>query len=205
MPPGDQLGVHSAGPKPTAPRPKCQPANCGCGSAPTAEKKTWTPDYVADQLAGTRQAADKHRHDATLEAQAAATGEDDTTSRLHGDAADSAALAQALDERARHLAEADDVRAAWYAHTAETRAAAERAAAELADRRADHTAEPPPLTAKEWLAAHDAEARAEDPHRPVNDEHELAGTADPACPRPTRSQSKGAVARVGRDFPARHP
>ena len=29
-------------------------------------EKNWAPDYVANQLAGTRQAADKHRHDATL-------------------------------------------------------------------------------------------------------------------------------------------
>ena len=101
-----------------------------------------------------------------------------TASRLREDAAEAAALAEALDERARQLAEADEVRAAWYAHTAETRAAAERAAAELAARQADRAAEPPPVTAKEWLAAHDAEARAEDPYRPITDEHDLAETAD---------------------------
>ena len=58
-------------------------------------EKAWAPDYVADQLAGTRQAADKHRHDATLwDAQAAATTEHDTAARLRDEAAKSAALAQ---------------------------------------------------------------------------------------------------------------
>ena len=129
-------------------------------------EKAWAPDYVANQLAGTRQAADKHRHDATLwDAQAAATTEHDTAARLRDEAAKSAALAKALDDRAAQLAEADEARAAWYAHTAETRAAAERAAAELTARQADQPAEPPPVTAEEWLAAHDAEAKAEDPYR----------------------------------------
>ncbi len=142
-------------------------------------EKAWAPDYVADQLAGTRQAADKHRTDAALwGAQTAAGSDNASISRLHGDAAESAALAETLDERARQLAEADEVRAAWYAHTAETRAAAERAAAELAKRQVESVAEPPPITAEEWLAAHDAEALAEDAHRPITDENELAETAD---------------------------
>jgi hypothetical protein len=142
-------------------------------------EKTWAPDYVADQLAGTRQAADKHRNDATLwDAQADATGATDKTSQLSGNAAEAAALAQALDQRAHDLAEADEVRSAWYAHTAQTRAAAERAAAELAARRADLVTETPPVTAEEWLAAHDAEARVEDPYRPITDEHDLSDTAE---------------------------
>ena len=142
-------------------------------------EKAWAPDYVANQLAGTRQAADKHRHDATLwDAQAAATIEHDAAARLRDEAAKSAALARALDDRASQLAEADEARAAWYAHTAETRAAAERAAAELTARQADQPAEPPPVTAEEWLAAHDAEAKAEDPYRKITDEHDLADVAD---------------------------
>jgi hypothetical protein len=140
---------------------------------------TWAPDYVADLLAGTRQAADKHRHDATLwDAQATATADNESAARLRDEAAKSTSLAEALDERARQLTEADEVRAAWYAHTAETRSSAERAAAELTARQADGPAEPPPVTAKEWLAAHEAEARAEDPHRTITDDHDLADTAD---------------------------
>ena len=142
-------------------------------------EKAWAPDYVADQLAGTRQTADKHRQDATLwEAQAAATAEHHSAARLRNEAARSAALAETLEERARQLTEADEARAAWYAHTAETRAAAERAAVELSSRQAASPIEPPTVTAKEWLAFHDAEARAEDPHRPITDDHDLADTAD---------------------------
>ncbi len=142
-------------------------------------EKAWAPDYVADQLAGTRQAADKHRHDAALwEGQAAATPEQQTAVRLHDKATKAAALAQALDDRASQLIEADEARAAWYAHTAETRPAAERAAAELTARQADRSAEPPPVTAKEWLAAHDAEASSEDPYRPITQDHDLTEAVD---------------------------
>ena len=142
-------------------------------------EKTWAPDYVADQLAGTRQAVDKHRQDATLwDAQAAATIEHDRAARIRDEAANSAFLADALEDRARQLTEADEARAVWYAHTAETRAAAERAAAELTVRQADGPAEPPLVTAREWLAAHDAEARTEDRHRLITDDHDLADAAD---------------------------
>jgi hypothetical protein len=142
-------------------------------------EKAWAPDHVANQLAGTRQAADKHRHDATLwEAQSAATTEHDTAARLRDEAAKSAALAKALDDRASQLAEADEVRAAWYAHTAATRTAAERAAAELTARQADQRPEPPPVTAEEWLAAHHAEAKAEDPHRKITDDHDLTDVVE---------------------------
>jgi hypothetical protein len=51
-------------------------------------EKTWAPDYVADQLAGTRQAADKHRQDATLwNGQADAMAEHSSAARLRDEAA----------------------------------------------------------------------------------------------------------------------
>ena len=156
-------------------------------------EKAWAPDYVANQLAGTRQAADKYRQDARLwDAQAAAATDRDTAARLRNDAAKSAALATVLDDRATKLVEADEVRAAWYAHTAATRAAAERAAAELTARQADQPSEPPTVTAEEWLAAHDAEAKAEEPYRTITDEHDLAEVAD------QRAQDER---DVGRDKP----
>ena len=96
--------------------------------------------------------------------------------KLRDDAANSTALADALDDRARRLTEADQMRAAWYAHTAETRTAAERAAAELTTRQVDRLDEPPPVTAHEWLAAHDAEARTEDLHRPITNDHDFTDT-----------------------------
>jgi hypothetical protein len=151
-------------------------------------EEAWAPDYVANQLAGTRQAADKHRHDATLwDAKAATTIEQDAAARIGDEAAKSAALARALDDRAAQLAEADEARAAWYAHTAETRAAAERAAAELAARQADQPPEPPPVTAEEWLAAHDAEVKAEDPYRKITEDHGLAEVGD----QRTKDQREG--------------
>jgi hypothetical protein len=120
-------------------------------------EEAWAPDYVANQLAGTRQAADKHRHDATLwDAQAATTIEQDAATRLADEAGKSTALARALEDRAVQLADADEARAAWYAHTAATRAAAERAAAEraaaeLAARQAAQPPEPPPVTPRNGL------------------------------------------------------
>jgi hypothetical protein len=163
-------------------------------------EKAWAPDYVANELAGTRQAADKHRHDATLwDAQAASTTEHDAAARLRDEAAKSAALAKTLDNRVAQLADVDEVRAAWYAHTAETRAAAERAAAELTARQADQRPEPPPVTAREWLEAHDAAARAEDRYRPITDDQDLTDVdqqrtrdqreAGPAQPPPESAES----------------
>ena len=142
-------------------------------------EQAWAPDYVGNELAGTRQAADKHRHDATLwSAQATSTTEHDAAARLRDEAAKAAALTRALDDRVAQLAEVDEARAAWYANTAETRAAAERAAAELTARQADQRPEPPPVTATEWLEAHDASARAEDPYRPITGDHDLTDVAE---------------------------
>lgn len=166
-------------------------------------EKTWAPDYVADQLAGTRQAVDKHRQDATLlDAQAAATFEHDSAARIRDEAAKSASLADALEDRARQRTEADEARAAWYAHTAETRAAAERAAAELTARQADGPAEPPLVTAREWLAAHDAEARTEDRHRLITDDHDLADAADQRA-RDQRNAGAGQPTAESAEVPSR--
>jgi conjugative relaxase-like TrwC/TraI family protein len=100
-------------------------------------EQTWAPPYVANELAGTRQAAERHRATATLRATAAAAIDDrDQRAQLEREAADADALTRLLDERAAQLAKADDARARWYAHTAATRATADRAQLELAERRA---------------------------------------------------------------------
>ena len=147
-------------------------------------EQAWAPPYVANELAGTRQAADKHRQDAQVrraEADAATNAGDDTTSaQRQCEAEDATALAAALDARAAELEHADEARAHWYAHTAETRTAADRARAELSVRAAAGAAgsdEQPAVTAEEWLAAHDAAVRAEDPHREITTEHDLADIA----------------------------
>ena len=177
--------------------------------------------YVANELAGTRQAADKHRRDAAVrraeaEAERATQRRSTRPPTWNGGAAaaeaeQAEALAAALDARAAELAEADEARAQWYAHTAETRAAADRARAELTARAAagDLGPDEPAVTAEEWLASHDAATRAEDPHREITAEHEVADLEaqrerrPPRCPdrqrcRPRRHDRLGAGRRRSR-------
>lgn len=142
-------------------------------------EQAWAPDYVADELAGTRQAVDgRRRESARLRAEAEAAVDEFERARLEKEAAEADALADTLEQRAAHLTMVDDARANWLAHTAGTRAAAERATAELQSRRIDSDREEQFVTAEEWLAAHDVHERAEDPHREVTDEAELADVAE---------------------------
>jgi hypothetical protein len=135
-------------------------------------EEAWAPPYVGEELAGTRQAAERERRTATLRmAEADASDNETTREQLRTEAEQAKALAQALDARAAELAIADQARAVWWAHTAETRAAADRAEQELEDRGIDNTDTGP--TPEEWL---DTDA-AEDEHREVTNEHELADVA----------------------------
>jgi conjugative relaxase-like TrwC/TraI family protein len=139
----------------------------------------WEPKYVADELAGTRQTVAARRQDAAMRRAAADAADNEAErDRLTREAVEADALADVLDERARQLAEADEARALWFAHTAETRVAAERAEAELSARHAAHGSDEPRVTAEEWLAAHAEDARVEDKHREVVDEAELADVAE---------------------------
>lgn len=136
-------------------------------------EKTWAPDYVADRLAATRQTVDARRNDSTLlTAKAEATRDPDQRDELLEQAGDAAALAETLQARAAELTNADATRGQWYAHTAETRAAAERAAVELSTRD-DAAFEEQPVTAAEWLAARRASDEVEDQYRAIGDDHEL--------------------------------
>ncbi|HVK20933.1 MAG TPA: MobF family relaxase [Actinokineospora sp.] len=140
---------------------------------------TWAPKYVGEELAGTRQTAQQHRHTAEIRrAEAQAAADQAERERLATEAADADALAAVLDGRAAMLADADNARATWWAHTAETRAAADRAKAELSARRAADGGKDEPVTAAEWLAAH-AEAMAEaDPDRQVAADHDLVDVVE---------------------------
>ncbi|GAA1531143.1 MobF family relaxase [Kribbella lupini] len=141
-------------------------------------EQTWAPPYVAHELAGTRAGAEDQRREATrLRAEAAALSAEgvDRVHELQVQAAEAEALAEALDARAAELQLADDARATWYAHTAETRAAAQRAADELATRGIDNTDDGP--TVDDWIAANLAADRAEDPHRVITDELDLTEIA----------------------------
>ena len=137
----------------------------------------WGPRYVANELAGTRQAADQHRNTATLRtAEAAATEDPTARATLEQEATEAAALADVLDTRSAELEIADETRALWYAHTADTRAAADRARSELSARRAADGREDPLTAAEEWLAAQAEAQRAEDPHRHITDDADLTDT-----------------------------
>jgi conjugative relaxase-like TrwC/TraI family protein len=143
-------------------------------------EQTWAPPRVVNELAGTTQAATRHRQTATLRAaEAQAATDPDTRDRLQHEAADAAALADLLDTQVEQLAEIDEVWALHRAHTAMTRVNADRATAELAHR---HAANPPtdsPTTGEEWLAHQTAAMRTEDPHRDIHAEHELADAVPP--------------------------
>jgi hypothetical protein len=143
-------------------------------------EQAWAPPYVANELAGTRQAAQQRRNDAVMRtAEADAAGDGDERDRLHAEAEQATALADALDERVRELEAVDEARAHWYAHTAETRAAADRARAELSARQADADpdADEPEVTPAECVARYQAQAAADDPYRVITDEHELVDVA----------------------------
>ena len=144
-------------------------------------EQAWAPPYVANELAGTRQAAQQRRNDAIMRAAEADTAADRAErDRLHDEAEQATALADALEARIRELEAVDEARAHWYAHTAETRAAADRARAELSARQADidPANDDPEVTPAEWNERHQAAAAAEDPHRVITDEHELTELAD---------------------------
>ncbi|MFC5136781.1 MobF family relaxase [Actinomycetospora rhizophila] len=131
---------------------------------------TWAPRYVANELSGTHQAATRAREDAQLRrAETDAATDLDDQVRLRAEAEQTATLAHTLEGRAAELGELDDARSRWLAHTAGTRAAAERAKAELAARHADDEPEER-TTATEWLAAHRAAVADEEVHRDVTED-----------------------------------
>jgi hypothetical protein len=138
-------------------------------------EEAWAPRYVANELAGTRQAAQRHRQAAALHAEEArAAADPDQRAAASERAGQAAALADLLQTRVSELEAADQARAVWLVHTAETRAAADRAEAELAERGTREGRDEVLVTAEEWLAAQAEAVRAEDPHRTVTDEADLA-------------------------------
>ncbi|MFI5712940.1 MobF family relaxase [Kribbella sp. NPDC051620] len=141
----------------------------------------WAPPYVNQELAGTRQNADRERRTATLRtAEAEACNDESTRARMREEAEQAKALAEALDLRAAELQTVDDARAVWLAHTAQTKAAGERAEYELKRRGIDNTDTGP--TAAEVLDELDAEDTHEDTHDDADwrfvDEQDLAEVAD---------------------------
>ena len=132
-------------------------------------EKAWAPRYVANELAGTRQAAADRRRTAMLRGAEADTATGEERARLEREAREASALAELLDERVAQLAVEDDVRTKWLLHTAGTRAEADRASAALTAQHAGDQVPEPEVTAEEWLALHDEAMRAEDAHREITD------------------------------------
>ena len=73
-------------------------------------EQAWAPPDGHHELAGTPQAATRHRQTATLRAaEAHAATDPDTRDRLQHEAAEAAALADLLDTQIEQLAEIDEV------------------------------------------------------------------------------------------------
>ncbi|MGD9525578.1 MAG: MobF family relaxase [Pseudonocardia sp.] len=128
----------------------------------------WAPRYVANELAGTRQAAATQRHNAALRAaEAEAAADPAERARLDQEARDAAALADTLDTRAAELQQLDDARAQFLVHTAMTRAEAQQAEMILAERHALDAEPEQRVTADDWLDAHREAVAEEERHRIV--------------------------------------
>ena len=139
-------------------------------------QQAWAPRYVANELAGTRQAAKHHRHTAVLRrTESEAAADSARAAELHRDAAGAAALAAELDQRVGELEQVEAARGRWLLRTAVDREKHDRALIALAHRTADRDDPDDRVSADEWLAAHDEAMRAEDEHRPIT-EHDLDDT-----------------------------
>lgn len=135
----------------------------------------WAPRYVANELAGTRQAATNQRQTASLRAaEAQVVADPAERARLEQEARDAVALAETLDNRAAELQQLDYARAQFLAHTAMTRAEAQQAEMILAERHALDAEPEERVTADEWLAAHHDAVVEDERHRVVTEDDIVA-------------------------------
>jgi hypothetical protein len=142
-------------------------------------EKAWEPDYVAPELSGTTQAARRHRDTATVrEAEASHETDPQRREQLEREAAEASALADLFELQKTQLDKADEIRGLWYAHTAATRAAADRARDELSSRGINPDTDDRAVTAEDWFDAHRADQVVEDPHRAITDEHDLTDVTE---------------------------
>jgi hypothetical protein len=129
-------------------------------------ERTTRQGYVGSTRTSTRLAdrhPDRHRHTAaTRAAEAADTTDQARRAQLEQAPAETGALAGLLDSRVTELETVDEARALWWARTAGTRAAADRAAAELQARRAVDGRTDRDVTAAEILSDTQSDAQADD-------------------------------------------
>lgn len=138
----------------------------------------WQAPYVAHDLSGTSQALERERQ--TLEvrrAEAGAATNDTERVPLEKEAFDAAERVGQLQEQVRDLELADRARSMWYANTAGTRAAAQRAELELSRRGVDVHDESNLVIARELLEAQALGVEVDDLHRAVTDEADLTDVA----------------------------
>jgi hypothetical protein len=155
-------------------------------------EQAWAPRWVGDELAATHTAAERARTEAHLVRARADVATDETErQQLLATAEESATRAEHLAERITELDTVDHARGAWYAATAATREAADRAKAELARRgiALDDPAEQ--VTAEQWLAAQQADQTSVDADRAILNEAELHD--------PTRESDQAAFDRDNQD------
>jgi hypothetical protein len=141
-------------------------------------EQEWQPSNVWAEMKATGQKlADVQAEAAVRQAEADAAATDAERVRLQGLADERAAQAEVMAAQQQRLEQLNADRAAWYAETAVTRAAAQRAEAELESRGIAPGTEPDRTTAAEWLEA-EAQARVEDDeHRRVTEDDVDRGQA----------------------------
>jgi conjugative relaxase-like TrwC/TraI family protein len=133
-------------------------------------EEKWGPRYVANELAGTRQAMATHQQTAQLrDAESVAATDPGERERLRTEAAQARALVDRLAERVAQLQLVDDARAAWLAHSAVTRVNGAECRAEFSRRHLDDVEPEPRTTAEEWLAAHRQALADDEDHRAIAD------------------------------------
>lgn len=133
-------------------------------------EKQWAPRWVNDELGAVCREQDDARHSAEIaRARGKATQDADERTQLLAEANAATERHQQLTEHRAELEMADEGRAAWHAHTEQTRAAAKRAQDELTVRGFPVDDPQDRVTAQEWLDAHLADQAAEDPVRPVTE------------------------------------
>jgi hypothetical protein len=153
---------------------------------------TWAPHYVDHEMAGANLAAREHRERAALRR---AEGK-------HDEADEADTMADMLGARADDLEEASNARAKWFAHTAETHAAADRARLALAERGEAVDGDPErAVTAEEWLEAHRAEQRVDERRRPVRETSEFVDVAERR--ERAKSEARGVEERLHHDDDSR--
>lgn len=134
-------------------------------------EQAWAPPDVYNEMRATGQKVVEYRQAAALLLRRAELAADPAQAwQLREQAEQKAAQAVVMASVEADLAQVADERAAWFAETAVTQAAALRAIDELAARGQSWHEEADRVTAEQWLATHEEAMQAEDPYRQVTED-----------------------------------